>query len=71
MTAFVILADGFTPSDELAREIQDHVKQLTAPYKYPREIHFVSELPKTVSGKIRRTELRDWLRDDAIPGDRT
>lgn len=71
VTAFVILADGFTPSDELAREIQDHVKQLTAPYKYPREIHFVSELPKTVSGKIRRTELRDWLRDDAIPGDRT
>jgi acetyl-CoA synthetase len=62
VTAFVILADGHEPSDALARELQDHTKRLTAPYKYPREIHFVTELPKTVSGKIRRTELRDLLR---------
>ena len=56
--AYVILAPGHSPSDHLARDIQAHVKQVTAPYKYPREIEFVSELPKTVSGKIRRVELR-------------
>jgi acetyl-CoA synthetase len=65
VTAFVILAAGHEPSDALARELQDHVKALTAPYKYPREIHFATELPKTVSGKIRRTELRDRLRAGA------
>jgi len=43
---------------ELVKELQEHVKQITAPYKYPREIEFVEELPKTVSGKIRRVELR-------------
>jgi acyl-coenzyme A synthetase/AMP-(fatty) acid ligase len=59
--AFVILAAGHTPSKALTREIQDATKRLTAPYKYPREIHYVRELPKTVSGKIRRTELRQWL----------
>src|SRR5581483_6704850 len=57
--AFVALKPGFEPSDELARDIQEHVKRVTAPYKYPREIEFVSELPKTVSGKIRRVELRE------------
>lgn len=57
--AFVILAPGYTPADALAVEIQEHVKQITAPYKYPREIEFVSELPKTISGKIRRIELRE------------
>ncbi|MGX6448456.1 acyl-CoA synthetase [Patulibacter sp. S7RM1-6] len=62
VTAFVILADGVEPSDALVRELQDHVKGLTAPYKYPRQISFVDELPKTVSGKIRRTELRELLR---------
>jgi len=56
--AFVILKPGFTPSDELAKELQEHVKKVTAPYKYPREIEFVKELPKTVSGKIKRAELR-------------
>ncbi|HIE21762.1 MAG TPA: acyl-CoA synthetase, partial [Acidimicrobiia bacterium] len=56
--AFLILAPGYQPSDELAREIQNHVKAVTAPYKYPREIEFVEELPKTISGKIRRIELR-------------
>jgi acetyl-CoA synthetase len=61
--AFVLLAPGHTGSDALAKELQDHVKKTTAPYKYPRELHFVEELPKTVSGKIRRTELRQRLRD--------
>lgn len=56
--AFVILAPGHNPSDDLATELQEHVKRVTAPYKYPREIEFVSELPKTISGKIRRVELR-------------
>ncbi len=56
--AFVILAPGHQPSDGLAAEIQDFVKNLTAPYKYPREIVFRETLPKTISGKIRRTELR-------------
>jgi acetyl-CoA synthetase len=44
--------------DALVTEIQNHVKQVTAPYKYPRIIEFVDELPKTISGKIRRTEIR-------------
>ena len=56
--AFVILSPGHVPSDELVISLQDHVKQSTAPYKYPREIEFVTELPKTISGKIRRVELR-------------
>ena len=56
--AFIILAPGFEPSDQLIKELQDHVKRETAPYKYPRDVEFVSELPKTVSGKIRRVELR-------------
>ncbi|WP_400163683.1 acyl-CoA synthetase [Brevibacillus sp. TJ4] len=56
--AFVILKKGETPSDDLVAELQNHVKQLTAPYKYPRKIEFVDELPKTTSGKIRRIELR-------------
>ncbi len=57
--AFVILTPGHTGSDELVKEIQEFVKNNTAPYKYPREIEFVEELPKTISGKIRRVELRD------------
>ena len=56
--AFVVLAPGYAPSDALASTLQEHVKQLTAPYKYPREIAFVTDLPKTISGKIRRVELR-------------
>jgi acetyl-CoA synthetase len=63
VTAFVILAPGAEPSDALAEELQKHSRDLTAPYKYPREIHFVTELPKTVSGKIRRSELRQRLKD--------
>ncbi len=57
--AFVILAPGFSGDDTLVKELQDHVKKVTAPYKYPRKIDFVEALPKTVSGKIRRIELRD------------
>jgi acyl-coenzyme A synthetase/AMP-(fatty) acid ligase len=55
--AVVVLRDG-RPSDELAAELQDHVKATTAPYKYPRIVEFADELPKTASGKIRRAELR-------------
>jgi len=57
--AFVVLTPGYTPSDTLIKELQEHVKNNTAPYKYPRQIEFVSELPKTISGKIRRVELRE------------
>ncbi len=56
--AFVVLRQGYEPGDELAVELQEHVKAVTAPYKYPRAISFVDELPKTSSGKIRRVELR-------------
>ena len=57
--AFVILAPNYVASDELVISIQDHVRSITAPYKYPRSVEFVTELPKTVSGKIRRVELRE------------
>ena len=56
--ASIVLAKGFSPSDELTRELQNHVKRVTAPYKYPRIVEFVPELPKTISGKIRRVEIR-------------
>jgi acetyl-CoA synthetase len=55
----VILKPGIKPSEALIREIQNHVKKVTAPYKYPRLIEFVDSLPKTISGKIKRNELRD------------
>ena len=57
--AFVVLRPGHAPSDTLTRELQDHVKRITAPYKYPRSIAYVSELPKNVSGKLLRRVLRD------------
>ncbi|MCG8400889.1 MAG: AMP-binding protein, partial [Firmicutes bacterium] len=57
--AFVILAPGYQGSDALVKELQDFVKKNTAPYKYPRKIEFVDTLPKTISGKIRRIELRE------------
>jgi acyl-coenzyme A synthetase/AMP-(fatty) acid ligase len=60
--AYVILAPGYTRSPELASELQEHVKRVTAPYKYPREVEFVDSLPKTISGKIRRVELREMER---------
>lgn len=57
--AFVVLVPGTETSPTLAQEIQDFTRKVTAPYKYPREIEFVAELPKTISGKIRRVELRE------------
>jgi acetyl-CoA synthetase len=56
--AIVVLRDGYAPGDALARELQDHTKAQTAPYKYPRIIEFAAELPKTASGKVRRALLR-------------
>ena len=56
--ATVKLAEGYTPSPELIKELQNHVKKLTAPYKYPRIVEFVDELPKTVGGKIKRASIR-------------
>lgn len=57
--ASIILAKGWKPSDELVKELQNHVKKTTAPYKYPRIVEFVDELPKTVGGKIKRREIRN------------
>ena len=56
--AFVVLRPGFEPGPDLVLDLKEHAKRVTAPYKYPREIEFVDELPKTRSGKIRRVELR-------------
>ena len=56
--AVVVLRDGERPSDDLRRVLQEHVKAQTAPYKYPRIVDFVDELPKTASGKVKRAELR-------------
>ncbi|MCL2525559.1 MAG: AMP-binding protein [Coriobacteriia bacterium] len=56
--ADVVLAKDFRPSEELVHELQEHVKKVTAPYKYPRIICFVDELPKTLGGKIKRAEIR-------------
>lgn len=58
--AYIVLKENYSSADEhsLIKELQEHVKTLTAPYKYPRSIEFLKELPKTTSGKIRRVELR-------------
>jgi acetyl-CoA synthetase len=64
----VILKPGIRPSEALVREIQNHVKNVTAPYKYPRAIEFVDSLPKTISGKIKRNELRDRELKRALNG---
>ena len=56
--AVIVLSKGYRPSERLTKELQDHVKKTTAPYKYPRIIEYVDELPKTISGKILRRELR-------------
>ena len=62
--AFIILKPGYQPSKGLVKEIQNHVKKVTAPFKYPRKIEFVDSLPKTISGKIKRGELKkaEWQR---------
>ncbi len=57
--ATVVLTKGKQPSGELVKEIQDYVKSKTAPYKYPRRVEFADSLPKTISGKIRRVELKN------------
>ena len=57
--ATIVLNRGYEPTDALTKEIQNYVKVHTAPYKYPRLIEYVAELPKTISGKIRRVELRE------------
>ena len=56
--AFIVLTKGFSPSEALVKELQEFVKSHAAPYKYPRKIEFVDELPKTISGKIKRMELK-------------
>ena len=57
--AVVVLRDGFSASDDLATVLQRHVKEVTAPYKYPRVVDFADSLPKTTSGKVRRALLRE------------
>ncbi len=57
--ASVILSKNYRASEELAKELQEHVKRVTEPYKYPRIVEFVTELPKTISGKIRRVQIRE------------
>lgn len=64
--AFIVLSEAANGDDALAKEIQAFCKNLTAPYKYPREIEFVETLPKTISGKIRRVELRGSQAQDVI-----
>ena len=61
--AFIVLAAGHEPSDELAQEIKTHVRERHSAYAYPREIEFVDDLPKTLTGKIRRVELREQERE--------
>ncbi len=64
--ATIVLAKGYEPSDELVKELQNHVKHTTAPYKYPRVVEFVDELPKTIGGKIKRKLIRtqDGVKDE-------
>ncbi|HXD57245.1 MAG TPA: AMP-binding protein [Thermoleophilaceae bacterium] len=69
--AFIVLAEGHAPSDELAAEIKTHVRERHSAYAYPREIEFVSDLPKTLTGKIRRVELREAEREKKQAGTTT
>jgi len=62
--ATIVPSKNYQPSDELAKELQEHVKRVTAPYKYPRIVEFVTELPKTISGKIRRVQIREEDKKD-------
>jgi acetyl-CoA synthetase len=61
--AFIVLGGGHSPSDALAEEIKSHVRERHSAYAYPREIEFVDDLPKTLTGKIRRVELRERERE--------
>jgi acetyl-CoA synthetase len=56
---FEVLIEGIDPSEKLIHELQNHEKHTTAPYKYPRSIEFMNELPKTIGGKIMRKKLRE------------
>jgi acetyl-CoA synthetase len=56
--ATIVLREGYEPTDELKKEIQDYVKHNTAPYKYPRVVEFAKELPKSISGKVKRVDIR-------------
>jgi acetyl-CoA synthetase len=67
--ATVVLTRDYAPSDDLVEELQEHVRKLTAPYKYPRIIEFLPELPKTISGKIRRVEIREKDKGDSGAGE--
>ena len=62
--ATIVPSKNYTPSEELAKELQEHVKKVTAPYKYPRIVEFVTELPKTISGKIRRVQIREENKEE-------
>ena len=62
--AFIVLADGHEPSDALAEEIKEFVRSRLSAYAYPRRIEFVADLPKTLTGKIRRIELRERASTD-------
>jgi len=64
--AFIVLASGHSPSDELADSIKKHVRDRHSAYAYPRVIEFVDDLPKTLTGKIRRVELREAERERAL-----
>ena len=64
-TVVLVKNKGYEPTAALVKELQDHVKRTTAPYKYPRIVEFVDELPKTISGKIRRVELREQSEKNA------
>jgi acetyl-CoA synthetase len=63
--AFIVLADGYEGTDELVRDIQSHVRSRLSAYAYPRKIEFVDDLPKTLTGKIRRIELRQREAENA------
>jgi len=65
--ATVVLSEGYEPCDELVVELQNHVKSVTAPYKYPRIIEFVEQLPRTISGKVRRVEIRSRDKAKELP----
>src|SRR5512133_1987234 len=62
--ATIVTSKNYDPSEALAKELQEHVKKVTAPYKYPRIIEFVTELPKTISGKIRRVQIREENKEE-------
>jgi acetyl-CoA synthetase len=66
--AFIVLAEGYEPSDELAEDIKTHVRGHLSAYAYPRRVEFVSDLPKTLTGKIRRIELRQLEVERAAAG---